>query len=278
MWYFLNDRLENCHCSQEQVEEYSEEFFSDGNVSALLKSIPSVDKSCLPAKKKDSYQDFLSGMMSKPSMEDHGKDQLTLFQEVFPAKTSPQRVPVRELPANVQAWFSRCYVLLKKFNQDMSLSKTALCYVPEDWVSFSEYLPNWGMTVNGACWGRGILVRPIEEAVYGFLLPGVTRQGNELSPYMMNKWKAHKNLQKFLEKNIQLPTPTAQRYGSNIGGGMGRVGKKRESLESLAGGVRIHLREWMMWYPINWTAIKPLETGRFQEWLYSHGKLLRVEE
>lgn len=29
--------------------------------------------------------------------------------------------------------------------------------------------------------------------------------------------------------------------------------------------------EWLMGWPIEWTALKPLETGRFQQWWRSHG-------
>ena len=30
--------------------------------------------------------------------------------------------------------------------------------------------------------------------------------------------------------------------------------------------------EWMMGWPLGWTAIEPLETAKFQQWLSSHGK------
>ena len=69
-----------------------------------------------------------------------------------------------------------------------------------------------------------------------------------------------------------LPTPTAKLYGSNQGGAAGRTGKVRPSLESLTGGVYPALREWMMGWPIGWTASKPLAMGRFREWLHSHGR------
>ena len=68
-----------------------------------------------------------------------------------------------------------------------------------------------------------------------------------------------------------LPTPTAKLYGNNRGGAAGRVGKVRPSLESLTGGVYPALREWIMGWPIGWTALRPLEMDRFQEWLHSHG-------
>ena len=29
--------------------------------------------------------------------------------------------------------------------------------------------------------------------------------------------------------------------------------------------------EWLMGWPVGWTCLKPLEMGRFQQWLRSHG-------
>jgi hypothetical protein len=125
---------------------------------------------------------------------------------------------------------------------------------------------------------------------------------------------------------LLLPTPTAQLYGSNLGGAAGRTGQKRLSPEALArsallptpttkdtdhapdsqkwpahrrlkallaelpqmrweqgglfgeptvelaGGPWLSFREWMMGWPIGWSALRPLATGRFQEWLRWHGR------
>ena len=56
-----------------------------------------------------------------------------------------------------------------------------------------------------------------------------------------------------------LPTPTASSYGSCRGGGSGRVGKWRKSLDSL-GYTNPEYREWMMGFPIGWSGVEPLET------------------
>jgi hypothetical protein len=56
-----------------------------------------------------------------------------------------------------------------------------------------------------------------------------------------------------------LPTPTASSYGSCRGGGAGRVGKWRKSLDGL-GIKNPEYREWMMGYPIGWTEIERSET------------------
>jgi hypothetical protein len=78
-----------------------------------------------------------------------------------------------------------------------------------------------------------------------------------------------------------IPTPTAQ-----DGSGSGTHSLRRRSRGCKHG---LNLRDWfrtffnlvyppaeateyMMEYPIGWTDLKPLETGRFQAWLRSHGR------
>jgi hypothetical protein len=56
-----------------------------------------------------------------------------------------------------------------------------------------------------------------------------------------------------------LPTPTKSSSGSSRGGGAGRVGKWRPSLETL-GYTNPQYREWMMGFPIDWSDVPPLET------------------
>jgi hypothetical protein len=110
----------------------------------------------------------------------------------------------------------------------------------------------------------GMSVRRTDATGCGLLLPTPTGAGNEGSP-SMQKWPAHRALA------AMVPTPTAQLYGYNRGGAAGRVGKPRPSLETLTGGVSLPLREWLMGWPIGWTALEPLATDRFLEWQSSHG-------
>jgi DNA (cytosine-5)-methyltransferase 1 len=77
--------------------------------------------------------------------------------------------------------------------------------------------------------------------------------------------------------HFRLPTPTASLYGSNQGGASGRVGEVRHSLEHWTGGPWPSFREWMMGWPIGWTACAPLATDRFQEWLRWHGQRWKRE-
>ncbi len=94
------------------------------------------------------------------------------------------------------------------------------------------------------------------------LLPTPTTKGNEYSPSMA-KWPAHTRLQGLF------PTPSAATYGYNQGGAAGRVGPKRPSIDVIAGGRALTVREWMMGWPIGWTALESLATDRFRSWLSS---------
>lgn len=107
-----------------------------------------------------------------------------------------------------------------------------------------------------------------------------------------------------------LPTPSAQNYGTNQGGGAGRVGPVRMSLETMArknhwpthrsspnenrqfkptpsqlsgkhglslasevgGPLNPDWVEWLMGWPIGWTDLRPLAMARFQEWFEQHGR------
>lgn len=67
-----------------------------------------------------------------------------------------------------------------------------------------------------------------------------------------------------------LPTPTAKHYGSNRGGGGGRVGHSRHSIHQLAtrgllpnhsrGALNRNYLELVMGYPLQWTEIAPWAT------------------
>ncbi len=177
----------------------------------------------------------------------------------------------------------------------MSLRKIPRVYGPADWNASSADLPSWGMMLAGVCLELTTLGLRTNVTACGSLLPTPTGAGNEGSP-SMQKWPAHRAL-----KAMMLPTPTASSYGSNQGGAAGRVGKVRHNLQKTAalagilpthttrdwrsgaasevahrsgvtGGPFIALREWMMGWPLGWSASEPLATDRFQQWLHSHGK------
>lgn len=288
---------------QEEEEACWQEPSLTGAPSALLKLIPIEDRLYSLANEMESYHDSPFGMTYEPSTDPGGTGTSTSSLEDSPAKTSARQVNVKDLPEKVRALSLKCSESLEKYDLRLCSRKTVRTFVPAASVRSSTDLPAWGMWDESGYWELGTSVRTTKERECG-LLPTPTGQGNELAP-SMQKWPGHQRLMKWLEKLptpvaseadrghcpseakrrtpmlktqvIQasqmgiLPTPTAQLYGSNQGGGSGRTGKKGQSLESITGGVLLALREWMMGWVIGWSALEPLEMDGFRKWQESFG-------
>lgn len=299
-WHYLermkDETLRKCVSSPSSrvlEEEFSGEFCSDGEPCAPLKSTPSVGRCCSDASWMDAYRASLSGTTSGHSTGSHGRILSTSSLAASHVKTSHARVPVKDLPVHVRAWYTKCSESLLRFGLRLSSPKTARTFVPMGSVKLSKHLAAWGMWDESGYWELGTSVQIINEIECGYLptirankwgLPdshGSTAAWEWYLPSCRasdaDKGGRGDLLQAFRGNSNShfriLPTPMASLGGSNRGGG-GREGKdekRRPSLESLLGGLWISFREWMMGWPIKWTALEPLETGRFQQWLDSHG-------
>lgn len=130
-------------------------------------------------------------------------------------------------------YFSKYYESLKKQKHRSSFLKTSLVFGQEVSTLSSKSFPAEGMTVDGRL-------------------------------YPLPKLGHHT----FENVGSYLPTPTAQSYGSNQGGGAGRRGKVRKSLSTMAkergGKLNPNFVEWMMGYPIGWTVLEDWVMQWFQ--------------
>lgn len=167
-----------------------------------------------------------------------------MFLEGFPVKTSARRVGITDLPAEVQAFGSKCSESLERCGLRLSGRKTVRTCVPVDSAPSSRDLPAWGMTADGECWELATLARPTKESECGFL-PTPATEGNE---YLPSKYGTRGQRGAKMQKRVQ------------------RLQRKMD------GGPWLAFREWMMGWPIGWTALEPLETAKFQRWLRLHGR------
>jgi hypothetical protein len=197
----------------------------DGAPSALLRLMPTAGTHSSHDSATDASNGSRYGTMSRPSMADRGAVQLTLCLEDSPAKTSARQAHARDWPEDVAASSLKCSGLLARSGLALCGRKTLRTCVPVASAPSSASLPAWGMMRDGECWELGTRVRRTSADECGFW-PTPTTAGNELSPYMM-RWPAHRRMARAF-----LPTPTAERYGSNRGGrgGWGGAGA------TLAGG------------------------------------------
>jgi hypothetical protein len=214
--------------SQVLVEEYLGENFSDGEQSAPLNGNPIQQAYCAPGKMTDFSRLSRFGMTYKPLTESRGEELLTLYLAVFHAKTFLLQEKEQELMENEVECGATCQELLAKYDPNLHLLKTVQCSFLEDSTKSSVTLPKSGMTRNGLLWELQMLEPITKETEYGFLLP----------------------------------TPTC--HNSKEGAYPAEYKRKTASLAIHVGG-KIHpmFTEWMMGWPLGWTDLKPLETGKF---------------
>jgi len=216
---------------QEQGEVSSVDSYSDIPQSVLLKLKNTQDRFCSSDSETECCQSFPSGTMSAPLMESLGEEQLMLFAEDSPAKTSVQREREPALEESVRDYGKNILGLLERYGLSLSLRKTLrFCGVAGLTLS-SETCPTWGMMQDGACWELGTSARPIEEIGCGSWATPNSRDYKGIPG-----WKNQKSLPKDVGG---IPNPT--------------------------------WLEWLMGWPVGWTGLKPLETDRFQQWQQQHG-------
>ena len=216
---------------QEQGEESSADNFSDIPQSVLSKLRSTQDRSCCNDNETECCLSSPSGTTFAPLMESLGEEQLMLFAEDSPAKTSAQREREPVLEESVLDYGKNMQELLDKYGLSLSLRKTPrFCGVAALTLS-SKTCPTWGMMQSGACWELGTSAHPIEEIGCGSWATPNSRDYKGIPG-----WKNQKSLPKDVGG---IPNPT--------------------------------WLEWLMGWPVGWTELKPLETDRYQQWQQQHG-------
>ena len=259
------------HYSRALVEAYSQADCLDGERSALSSSIDTHETFCSHVKTMDASSRSQFGMTCGRLMDAHGEALLTWFREDSRAKTSAQPEQAQESKARNQDSGQRWRESFAKFDPATHSLKTVQCSLLEESTAYSATLPKWGSMSNGELSER---TRPAH-------LTSVTGSGS------------------------LLPTPSASSYGTNQGGGMGRTGIVRPSLQTMArknlwptptahnaketnapskserntptlaaqagGKLNPTWVEWLMGWPLGWTDLSASATDKFQAWLSSHG-------
>ena len=229
--------------SRALVEEYSEESCLDGEPFAPLSGIPTQQAFLPPDKTTAFLRPSRFGMTFEPLTEILGADVLTSFLADFPAKTSaqPEKVPASMEPGADSG--SRWRESLAKYSPSTSLWKTAQCSLFVDLDESLATWPRWGLMLDGECWELPMLARPISESASGF-------------------W----------------PTPTAVTATGGAAlckwGGSGARAKLRTLVtpKELNGPLNPEWVSWLMGWPLGWSNLPALATGRFQQWQQQHGK------
>ena len=271
--------------SQALVEEYLGENFSDGEQSVQLSGNPTPQAYCAPDKMKDFSRLSRFGMTYKPLMENHGEELLTWFREDFLAKTSQQPEKELESKERDQECGEKWRGSFAKYDLDSCSWKTHQCSLLGDLEPFLETWPKWGLMRNGECWEQAQLEHPIKESVFGFAVPtpvasdGTTGSviGKNDSFYETKTGMPRKVNQNGKDGSVGLgrlvqmwPTPTA--HNAKECAATSEYNRKTPTLATHAGGkLNPMWVEWLMGWPLMWTDLKPLETGKSHCVQQQHG-------
>ena len=260
------------HYSQELGAGFSLPNYLDGLRSARSKSSSTPATSSCDDKKTDTLSHSQSGTMSAPSTESRGEEQLMLFREASPAKTSARRVGVKDLPEPVQDFGLSISESLTRCGLDLSLPRTVRTCVPVGLAPSSKDLPRWGMVFDGACWELGTSVRITSGIGCGYL--PTPQASDHITKRTSKSWKEQGRVN-FTLSNPEIqkmwPTPTVQDAKNN--GSPSQMRRNTKPLNAEVGGrLNPDWVEWLMAWPIGWTDSKPLATDKFRQWRQSHGK------
>jgi hypothetical protein len=276
--------------SRALVEAFSEATSSGGEPSAPSSGNP-TQLAFLPPDRMTAFsRPSRSGMTFRPLTDGLGAAVLTWCQAASRARTSAW--PAREQastasdPACGDTWRGS----LARFDPATSSWKTAQPSLLEDLGESSVIWPRSGMTADGQCWELPTLGHRISGTGSGLSVPTPTVYDSTGK----GKATAHPKRGTTLGGAVrQWPTPNARDYKGAPGAGCQARGGHQSSLpsavrmfhtpntggldggsnfrraaekrgETMPGGGSLNPTwvEWLMGWPLGWTDLKPLATGK----------------
>jgi len=217
------------------VEEYLGDTSLDGEQSAPLSGNPTQQAYCAPDKMMDFSRLSRFGMTYKPLTADRGEELLTLYLAGFHAKTCQQREQEQDLTGQDRDFGEKWRGWLARYDQDSCLWRTAQCSLITDLDECLETYPTSGLMRDGLLWEQMRLAHNTTATEYG-LLP--TPTARDFNGHTITK-KKPKGFNKVLPNVFKLEF-------------------------QLQGQCYPHptFSEGLMLWPVGWTDLKPLETGK----------------
>ena len=273
-WIFSRALVEKCvnyTSSPELVEASLPANCSDIDASAQSNASHTPRPSLWHDKTTEPCDLSRFGMTCVPLTVTLGEDSSMWLLEGFRATTSARLEPalgsMEKTAASGRKWLGS----FARFSPSELKWKTAQCSLLGDSDEFSETWPRWGSMRNGECFLRRIPGLPICESASGFWQTPVADDAIERKA---GKWNSRGEPK--LSAQVKLaPTPTA----SDTGFRKGKYAQGGTALSTFVGG---HLNpdweEWLMGWPIGWTALEPLEWGKYREWQLQHSPYFQKTE
>jgi hypothetical protein len=275
-WLYLPELVADCS----QVD------CSAGERSAPLRSTSIASECCCNVSKTDTLSDSQCGTTCEPLTESRGVESWISSLAASRAKTSPSLGVAEESPASEADCGQSTPESLARYDRDSCLWRTAQHSLFGGLEPFSEIWPKAGSMRSGVAYPRPPLERLINGKESGLwptplTTPGRPCEGNvrmlrakvlagELGEDEASEM-LHGKSPFASQGKIPAYEPTPRADGrDNCGGSNAR--KKAQRHGTYAGrDCNPDHQEWLMGWPIGWTAIEPLATDKFQQWWSAHG-------
>lgn len=271
------------HYLPELAAEYLAGICLGGDVFVQSNTTSTQETCCLQGSKMDACQSSQSGTTLKPLTENRGEAWLTLYREVFRAKTF-RRLEKEQESKEQRADSGRKWLELSaKYDRNTHLWKTHRCLFDEDLPQSSVTLPKWGMMQSGVLFRLRTAEHHTLENESGYLptptvMDSVTDKmtgGAEVYTDKFGKPRrkmpSGKSASMGLARLVQFATPCARDWKDN-GTSPAELERNSETLAMQAGG-RLNPTwvEWLMGWPLGWTDCDALGTDKFRSWQQQHG-------
>lgn len=243
--------------SQALVAEYSEAISWDGAPSAPLSVMPTQHKFWRNDKTMDASQLSRFGLTCAVLTDDLGEALLTWFRAGFRVRTYPLLGRAQESMASVPASGVKWIESSVKYDLVSSSWRTHHCLWDEALPWSSVTLPRWGMTRSGV-----VFRHPTAERPMTVIAPGWSGETFPTPSVAMGKGSS---------ENALTRVDGRSRLRNRLDYWVERDGKH--------GRLNPDFVEWVMGWPIGWTALAPLEMAKFHEWQRQHSPYLptRIE-
>ena len=276
------------HFSQAMEAEFSAAICAGGEQSAPLKLPQTPENDSWPAKTTEACDPSRSGTTCAVSTGSPGLDVWMSSLAAFHAPTFPPPAKKQALPASNQDSGASLLGSLARFDRDSSSWKTAQLSLLGGLEPFSETWPRWGLMRDGVCWEQmkppsRLIAERSRSATRGIesgswvadRAPTPTVCGN------YNRKGASPTSGDGLATWVRQRLPTPRCHDAKV---MGPSELNRNSVRLAAmvkwpkesqqpgGPLNPEWVEWLMGWPIGWTDLEALETGRFQQWQRLHGR------
>ena len=234
----------------------SAESFSDIPAYVLSRLNLTVGKFCSSGNAMEYCPCSLYGTTCEPSMGNHGEKKLISYVGDSLAKTlvgPEQEQDGKESMVSKVDYGARCPESFARLDHDSCSWKTAQCSLFGGLEGFSENWPRWGLMLGGECFPLPMLEHDTSEKGYGYW---PTPLKTDTFPFA-------------LDTMMRQERGENRKSGCHIGTSLKWDRRVQPYLD--AGHIPTWLHEWLMIWPLGWTALKPLATAKFQQWLNSHG-------